>query len=95
LPAIGSIAALGMCGILLCIGSLAGFQSSSAGDLAALSTPGGLAGLGILLTGMLALLGLEMAHVMRQLQRRAGRVTRTDGDGRPLSANSRTSHDIV
>ncbi len=62
-PAIGLIVALGTVSVLLSIGALAGFQSSSAGDLVVTSTPGSWMSLTILLTGMLVLVSLELARV--------------------------------
>jgi hypothetical protein len=70
-PAIGSIVALGMVSVLLSIGTLAGFQSSSAGDLIVTSTPGSWMSVTILLTGTLALVSLELVRVKLGRQRHA------------------------
>jgi hypothetical protein len=63
---IGSIVALGICSALLSTVTLAGLQSSSTGDIPISSTPGEWLSLGILLTGTLALVGLELVHATRR-----------------------------
>jgi hypothetical protein len=68
--AIASIVAIGTVSALLIV-SLKGFQGSAGGDLAISSTSGIWTSPAILLAGVLVLLCLSLAHVVRRRQRLA------------------------
>lgn len=69
--AISWIVATGLISIILGIVTMNGFQSSASGDLMISSTMWSGVSLAILLVGTLALLSLDLAHVMRRRPRRA------------------------